>query len=891
MVRRASVRVLFGLLAAGAFGCTGLPAHPKLLDAGGTGPGESDGPRADGAPGADAAGDGARPPGDGSATGDGAAQPGADGSAPAGDGAPPSADAAPGGADAPVTDAPAPADVTPAGDSACGPGTHLCGSSCAADDDPATCGTRCAACDQPTGGTVSCDGTKCVPSCPAGKQVCMGACIDLAMSCSGSCPSGTRACPDTFCRANDVGACGATCAACPAPANGMATCNGTACDFGCNSGYKKCGTSCILENHCCTPADCTPPANARATCTGGSCGYECSGGYHDCTGACASNTDVATCGTRCAPCDQPTGGSVTCDGTMCVPACPGGKMNCQGACIDVGMACSGTCPGTARACPDGFCKPNDTAACGPTCLACSAPAHATPLCDLTKCDFQCDGGYKKCGPVCIVDSTCCTPADCPTPSNGMATCNGGTCDFTCNGPAYKKCGTVCIASASCCVDADCTPPANSVPVCGGGTCDFTCNAPSWKRCGPVCIASSSCCMAADCTAPGNATAACNMGSCSWTCNGGYKQCGAACIPVGTCCNESTAIDVDRNAVSDCSENLVTNGQFVSEIPPWAPGSNATAVWGGSDAEGAAGSGCGDVTNTYALGAASVTGATQCVPVAPSTLYTIFGYFLIPPAQGIAGNASVQATTYASTDCSGSISSGGVFNSPSWGSATGAWFLRFYSFTTTSDARSARVRLNSTKPGNTGPFTVRYDDALVRPGGICPGLNEAVDLNANGFPDCFESRVKNSQFHTDATQWRLGGGSQIAWNASDADGSGSSGSGNVTNAVTAASFTGVYQCVPVAAATAYQFMVRYYMPSGQGTTGTAGLAGRSFATPDCSGAATKIEYSPVGSTTDAWTTISWSYTTDAGAQSAWFLTGVSKNGAPNFSVRYDDVLVH
>jgi hypothetical protein len=59
----------------------------------------------------------------------------------------------------------------------CTGGTHLCGGACVANDTNA-CGTGCVKCSAPTGGTVTCNGTSCVPACIAGQTNCNNVCVD-----------------------------------------------------------------------------------------------------------------------------------------------------------------------------------------------------------------------------------------------------------------------------------------------------------------------------------------------------------------------------------------------------------------------------------------------------------------------------------------------------------------------------------------------------------------------------------------------------------------------------------------------------------------------------------------------------------------------------------------
>jgi hypothetical protein len=78
--------------------------------------------------------------------------------------------------------------------------------------------------------------------------------------------------------------CGASCAPCPAPANAVATCDGTACGMACYPGFANCngdaadGCEANLETD---PADC------------GQCGVSCHGGACF-SGACAPPPDAGS---------------------------------------------------------------------------------------------------------------------------------------------------------------------------------------------------------------------------------------------------------------------------------------------------------------------------------------------------------------------------------------------------------------------------------------------------------------------------------------------------------------------------------------------------------------------------------------------------------------------
>jgi hypothetical protein len=93
--------------------------------------------------------------------------------------------------------------------------------------------------------------------------------------------------------------------------------------LGCNPGYSKCGSMCILVTQCCTANDCPQSPNSMATCTQGRCSISCNGGFKLCNGGCIKSDLCCTdsdCGpqsnTQATACDGTTG---QCHVTMCKP--------------------------------------------------------------------------------------------------------------------------------------------------------------------------------------------------------------------------------------------------------------------------------------------------------------------------------------------------------------------------------------------------------------------------------------------------------------------------------------------------------------------------------------------------------------------------------------------
>ena len=94
----------------------------------------------------------------------------------------------------------------------CTGGTHLCGATCVANDSSA-CGPSCTPCTAPTGGTVTCNGTSCVPSCNSGGDaICSNVCVNESTdvghcgACTTACSGATPLCVSRSCVACTSGA-------------------------------------------------------------------------------------------------------------------------------------------------------------------------------------------------------------------------------------------------------------------------------------------------------------------------------------------------------------------------------------------------------------------------------------------------------------------------------------------------------------------------------------------------------------------------------------------------------------------------------------------------------------------------------------------------------------
>jgi hypothetical protein len=306
-----------------------------------------------------------------------------------------------------------------------------------------------------------------------------------------TCQPGFHLCHGTCADSKSPMTCGMSCDdPCPAPMDGVATCDGSQCGAACSGGKKLCLSACIPDTQACT-----------GTCPSGS---------HNCSGICAEDRSPNYCGTACKACRAPQGGTATCTNGDCVYACDKGKL--------CGEKC-GEC-----------CKNEDCAA---------SQQGQVGTCDVStnQCKYTCPNGTKDCHGKCVPTANCCDDKDCPMNAGRVGKCDSSTglCNYSCAGDS-KPCGSGCIPGASeCCEDRDCKPPAGKVGRCDSGThqCNYSCanGTSSPESCGSSCTR---------CGAPAEGQPACVNGQCDFTCPNGAK-CGNRCVDVqhdilncGTC---------------------------------------------------------------------------------------------------------------------------------------------------------------------------------------------------------------------------------------------------------------------------------------------------------------------------------------------------------------------
>jgi len=163
-----------------------------------------------------------------------------------------------------------------------------------------------------------------------------------------------------------------------------------------------------------------------------------------------------------------------------------------------------------------------------------------------------------------------------------------------------------------------------------------------------------------------------------------------------------------NWTEDCTENLLVNGRFTSNVSSWV----GNIGWTNFDANSSSSSGSGQIVNDIVNDpAASTVFAAQCIPALPSKLYKAAGLTSVPNT-GVAGNPEVRVTPYTDGNCS---SGAGAPTTAIWTTPLGgAWTTQSSTFTTPAGANSVLVELRATKPPMTGFYFVNWDNLLVHP---------------------------------------------------------------------------------------------------------------------------------------------------------------------------------
>jgi len=168
-------------------------------------------------------------------------------------------------------------------------------------------------------------------------------------------------------------------------------------------------------------------------------------------------------------------------------------------------------------------------------------------------------------------------------------------------------------------------------------------------------------------------------------------------------------DLDRNGASDCSETLLDNSNFATDVSDWEVEVGATLAWDALDLSGAEDSGSALVTSTDALDAlgSSLVSASQCIAVEAGKELEIFGQ-VQTEVSDTDGNAAISVWFFPTQACGQSPSS--VFQTEPI--PTGKTVILRGSATVPESMTTARVRLAVIKPFKAPSFGVHFDNLLV-----------------------------------------------------------------------------------------------------------------------------------------------------------------------------------
>jgi hypothetical protein len=166
-------------------------------------------------------------------------------------------------------------------------------------------------------------------------------------------------------------------------------------------------------------------------------------------------------------------------------------------------------------------------------------------------------------------------------------------------------------------------------------------------------------------------------------------------------------DMDGNAVDDCSETLVQNSRFDSNVDHWVAG-----AWNASNSSPTSPSGSLLVLNDSPVQSEAgyrLTAAEQCVQVTGDFEYQVAARVMIPAGQG-GGFAGINLWIFANDECKGTFVTG---LSPASTQETNAWTVVSAQFRMPTAARSMSVRLAAMRPFAQQKLQVLFDDVLVK----------------------------------------------------------------------------------------------------------------------------------------------------------------------------------
>ncbi len=171
-------------------------------------------------------------------------------------------------------------------------------------------------------------------------------------------------------------------------------------------------------------------------------------------------------------------------------------------------------------------------------------------------------------------------------------------------------------------------------------------------------------------------------------------------------------DLDQDHVSDCTETLLDNPAFTTDVTKWTAETDAAISWDARDLLGSRSSGSALLTSSIAVMAPgdSLVAAGQCVPVHEGAILGVFANALIDAGQ-VSGRAAVSLWFFTADDCPGNAFTEAYETSEQF--ETGKLLTLQGSKTVPAQMRSVRVRLGVIKPNSAAMFAVHFDNILLR----------------------------------------------------------------------------------------------------------------------------------------------------------------------------------
>ena len=185
--------------------------------------------------------------------------------------------------------------------------------------------------------------------------------------------------------------------------------------------------------------------------------------------------------------------------------------------------------------------------------------------------------------------------------------------------------------------------------------------------------------------------------------------------VDQCPGEDDRVDINQDAVADCAQNLLNNGQITADITDWFDeriGNNLSlATFSAADALGNPMSGAIHVINQTAMTEANAAGVwSACVSAHPGDIFDVWYAYNVPP-QGGAPQFITSFNTYADAHCQNAAAS----TTPGPPATTlGGWHVMHMGspIALWPSWSSFEVRIELFKPGIAAPMEFELDNLLL-----------------------------------------------------------------------------------------------------------------------------------------------------------------------------------